>query len=147
VPTRSHHCADPLLVLGWGRAFRTEWEMVMGLIVDLYWSFRCPYSYIVLPRVIELRDKFRVPIDLRIVHPAAIRNPSYFERMDPLARPYFMKDSAPAAAFDGGGVAGGETIPHVDAVKAARIMRYDGAAAVEPVRMDSRHQRRRNRHQ
>ena len=54
----------------------------MDLIVDLYWSFRSPYSYIVLPRIIELRDKFRVSIDLRIVHPAAIRNPSYFERMD-----------------------------------------------------------------
>jgi 2-hydroxychromene-2-carboxylate isomerase len=73
----------------------------MDLIVDLYWSFRSPYSYIVLPRIIELRDKFRVSIDLRIVHPAAIRNPSYFERMDPLARPYFLKDSARAAAFHG----------------------------------------------
>jgi 2-hydroxychromene-2-carboxylate isomerase len=74
---------------------------MMDLIVELYWSFRSPYSYIVLPRVIELRDKFRVSIDLRIVHPAAIRNPSYFARMDPLARPYFMKDSARAAAFHG----------------------------------------------
>ena len=73
----------------------------MDLIVDLYWSFRSPYSYIVLPRIIELRDKFRVSVDLRIVHPAAIRNPSYFARMDPLARPYFMKDSARAAAFHG----------------------------------------------
>ena len=73
----------------------------MDLIVDLYWSFRSPYSYIVLPRIIELRDKFRVSVDLKIVHPAAIRNPSYFERMDPLARPYFMKDSARAAAFHG----------------------------------------------
>ena len=75
--------------------------MVMDLIFDLYWSFRSPYSYIVLPRIIELRDKFRVSVDLRIVHPAAIRNPSYFARMDPLARPYFMKDSARAAAFHG----------------------------------------------
>jgi 2-hydroxychromene-2-carboxylate isomerase len=75
--------------------------MVMDLIVDLYWSFRSPYSYIVLPRIIELRDKFRVSVDLKIVHPAAIRNPSYFERMDPLARPDFMKDSARAAAFHG----------------------------------------------
>jgi 2-hydroxychromene-2-carboxylate isomerase len=74
---------------------------MMDLSVDLYWSFRSPYSYIVLPRVIELRDNFQVSIDLRIVHPAAIRNPSYFARMDPIARPYFMKDSARAAAFHG----------------------------------------------
>ena len=75
--------------------------MVMDLIVDLYWSFRSPYSYVLLPRIIDLRDKFRVSVDLRIVHAAAIRNPSYFARMDPLARPYFMKDSARAAAFHG----------------------------------------------
>ena len=73
----------------------------MDWIVDLYWSFRSPYSYIVLPRVIEFRDKFRVSIDLSTAHPAAIRNPSYFARMDPFARPYFMKDSARAAAFHG----------------------------------------------
>lgn len=73
----------------------------MDFIVNLYWSFRSPYSYIVLPRIIELRDKFKVSINLRIVHPGAIRIPSYFERMDPLARPYFMKDSARAAAFHG----------------------------------------------
>lgn len=69
--------------------------------VDLYWSFRSPYSYIVLPRVIELQRSADVRVELRIVHPAAIRNPSYFARMDPLARPYFLKDSARAAAFHG----------------------------------------------
>lgn len=73
----------------------------MTLNVDLYWSFRSPYSYIVLPRIINLRANFDVAVDLRVVHPAAIRNPSYFARMDPIARPYFMKDSARAAAFHG----------------------------------------------
>jgi len=73
----------------------------MTLSVDLYWSFRSPYSYIVLPRVIELQRSADVGVNLRIVHPAAIRNPSYFARMDPLARPYFLKDSARAATFHG----------------------------------------------
>jgi hypothetical protein len=36
---------------------------------------------------------------------------------------------------------------HVYAIEPARIIRHDGAAAVEPVRIDSRHQCRRNRHQ
>ena len=67
----------------------------MDFIVDLYLSFRSPSTDIVLPRIIELRDRFRVSIDLRIVHPVAIRNPSYFERMDPLARPYFLKYAHP----------------------------------------------------
>ena len=71
------------------------------MLLELYWSFRSPYSYIVLPRIADLRDKFQVTVDLRIVHPAAIRNPAYFARMDPLARPYFLKDSARIAAFHG----------------------------------------------
>jgi 2-hydroxychromene-2-carboxylate isomerase len=71
----------------------------MDLAVQVYWSFRSPYSYIVLPRIRTLRDEFCVTIDLRLVHPAAIRNPAYFARMDPLARPYFLEDSARAAAF------------------------------------------------
>ncbi len=69
--------------------------------VDLYWSFRSPYSYIVLPRILALRKARGVTIEVRVVHPAAIRNPAYFARMDPLARPYFLMDSARAAAFHG----------------------------------------------
>jgi len=73
----------------------------MTLNVTLYWSFRSPYSYIVLPRIVALRRDYDVSVDLRVVHPAAIRNPAYFARMDPLARPYFLKDSARCAAFQG----------------------------------------------
>lgn len=73
----------------------------MDPVVELYWSFRSPYSYIVLPRVLALRDRNHVTVDLRIVHPNAIRTEGYFARMDPLARPYFMLDSARVAAFHG----------------------------------------------
>jgi 2-hydroxychromene-2-carboxylate isomerase len=73
----------------------------MTLAIELYWSFRSPYSYIVLPRILSLRETYMVSVDFRIVNPAAIRNPSYFARMDPLARPYFVLDSARAAAFHG----------------------------------------------
>ena len=38
---------------------------------------------------------------MRIVHPAALRNPDYFRTMNPLARPYFLMDSARVAAFHG----------------------------------------------
>jgi len=72
----------------------------MSARVELYWSFRSPYSYILLPRILDLRQR-GVAIDLRIVHPAALRIDGYFQRMDPLARPYFMLDSARAAAFHG----------------------------------------------
>lgn len=69
--------------------------------IALYWSFRSPYSYLVLPRALSLTEQFRVEVDLRIVHPAAVRNPAYFKAMNPLARPYFFMDSARMAQFLG----------------------------------------------
>ncbi|MBE0614575.1 MAG: DsbA family protein [Burkholderiales bacterium] len=73
----------------------------MSLSLQLYWSFRSPYSYIALPRIIGLTRDYALSVDFRIVHPAALRNPDYFRGMNPLARPYFMQDSARAAAFQG----------------------------------------------
>jgi 2-hydroxychromene-2-carboxylate isomerase len=71
------------------------------LSIELYWSFRSPYSYLVTPRILSLTQQFNVDIDLRIVHPAAVRNPAYFKAMNSLARPYFFKDTARMAAFLG----------------------------------------------
>ncbi|MBE0619422.1 MAG: hypothetical protein IH605_02405 [Burkholderiales bacterium] len=50
----------------------------MTLPLQLYWSFRSPYSYLVLPRIVALTKDCDVSVELRIVHPAALRNPDYF---------------------------------------------------------------------
>jgi 2-hydroxychromene-2-carboxylate isomerase len=71
------------------------------LSIELYWSFRSPYSYLVLPRILSLTEQFNVDVDLRIVHPAAVRNPDHFKTMNRLARPYFFKDTARTAAYLG----------------------------------------------
>lgn len=42
--------------------------------VDVYWSFRSPYSYLVTADLLQLRDDFDVEINLRVVMPLAIRN-------------------------------------------------------------------------
>ncbi len=62
--------------------------------VDLYWSFRSPYSYLALPRVAEFADTFDVQWNIKIVYPLAIRYPEHFkkQREQPLARPYFLAD-------------------------------------------------------
>lgn len=73
----------------------------MSLSLQLYWSFRSPYSYLALPRMLALARDYALTVELRIVHPAALRNPDYFRGMNPLARPYFMLDSARVAAFLG----------------------------------------------
>lgn len=71
----------------------------MSLNVDVYWSFRSPYSYILMPRLLKLVAENEVTIAMKIIHPAVIRNPAYFATMNNLARPYFLKDSARVAAF------------------------------------------------
>lgn len=78
--------------------FERDFQM-SELSFHLYWSFRSPYSYILLPRVVALVRDYEVDVDMRVVHPAAIRNPAYFATMNPLARPYFMLDSKRTAAF------------------------------------------------
>jgi 2-hydroxychromene-2-carboxylate isomerase len=47
--------------------------------VDLYFSFRSPYSYLILPRIVELRDKHGVDVNFKQVYPLAIREPEFFK--------------------------------------------------------------------
>ena len=69
--------------------------------VDLYWSFRSPYSYLALEKVRRLSAEYPVQWRVRVVYPLAIRAPEYFEHMNPLARPYFLRDSHRVAEFLG----------------------------------------------
>lgn len=43
--------------------------------VDVYWSFRSPYSYLVTPDLARLREDYDVDVKMRIVYPIAIRDP------------------------------------------------------------------------
>lgn len=45
----------------------------MAESVDVYWSFRSPYSYLVTPDLLQLEKAFDVDINLRVVLPIAIR--------------------------------------------------------------------------
>ena len=36
--------------------------------VDLYFSFRSPYSYLILPRMVNLRDKHNVNVNFKLVY-------------------------------------------------------------------------------
>lgn len=42
--------------------------------VDVFWSFRSPYSYLATYDLIQLREDFDVEVNLRVVLPLAIRN-------------------------------------------------------------------------
>jgi 2-hydroxychromene-2-carboxylate isomerase len=68
---------------------------------DLYWSFRSPYSYLGTRRYRAIATQYDVDVALRIVHPLAIRNPGFFEQVNPLWIPYLVRDCARIAEFHG----------------------------------------------
>ncbi len=65
----------------------------MSLVVDLYWSFRSPYSYLATARLVKLRDEYDVDINARPVLPLAVRTPEFFERANPLFVSYLLRDA------------------------------------------------------
>jgi 2-hydroxychromene-2-carboxylate isomerase len=75
--------------------------MGMTLSYDLYWSFRSPYSYMVMPRLMALEAEYDVACNVRPVYPLAVRTPEFFETRDPLWTRYFMTDVFREAAFLG----------------------------------------------
>jgi 2-hydroxychromene-2-carboxylate isomerase len=73
----------------------------MTLSYDLYWSFRSPYSYMVVPRLMALEAEHDVVCHVRPVYPLAVRTPEFFETRDPLWTSYFMRDVFREAAYLG----------------------------------------------
>ena len=43
--------------------------------VDVYWSFRSPYSYLATPEMLALAEDYAVDVALRVVLPIAVRSP------------------------------------------------------------------------
>ena len=71
----------------------------MTLAYDLYWSFRSPYSYFVMKRLVELERDYDVACNVRVVYPIAVRQPEFFDNNDPLWVQYFMRDIFRCAQF------------------------------------------------
>lgn len=69
--------------------------------VDLFWSFRSPYSYIVVPKLLELERDWDAKVNVRPVLPIAVRQPEFFAHADPLWTSYLMRDCVRSAEFAG----------------------------------------------
>lgn len=66
----------------------------MSEFVDVFWSFRSPYSRLVVPDLIKLREDFNVEVRLRPVLPLAVRFPeALFDPNDRRAPMYIVSDS------------------------------------------------------
>ena len=73
----------------------------MTLSVELYWSFRSPYSYLATGRIVALAKTWDLDVVVRVVRPIAIRDPNFFSRVDPLMPSYVVRDSHRVAVHAG----------------------------------------------
>lgn len=64
----------------------------MTLSIDVFWSFRSPYSYLATPRLLEIRDAYDLTINFRPVRPLAVRDAGFFERIHPNWPFYVVRD-------------------------------------------------------
>ena len=54
-------------------------EPKMNDQIDVYYSFRSPYSYLASPDMLGLKQDYDVPVNLRVILPIAVREPGYFK--------------------------------------------------------------------
>jgi len=62
------------------------------LSIDVFWSFRSPWSYLATPRLLDWSRRYALDVRFRPVYPLAIRTPSFFDNVHPLWTRYFMID-------------------------------------------------------
>ncbi|MGY8676749.1 2-hydroxychromene-2-carboxylate isomerase [Bradyrhizobium sp. UFLA05-153] len=72
----------------------------MTLSVDLFFSFRSPYSYLALPRTLKLVAGYDLTVNLRPVYPLAVRVPGFFKRTNRQFIPYVILDSSRVAQHE-----------------------------------------------
>lgn len=73
----------------------------MTLQVDLYWSFRSPYSYLAAGRIVRLTEDYDLDVTVRPVYPIAIRTPEFFKEVNPLWVAYLLRDVFRVAEMNG----------------------------------------------
>jgi len=60
--------------------------------LDVFWSFRSPYSYLAVDRLTDITVKYDIDLSFRPVRPLAMREPDFFSRGRPQFLPYLVKD-------------------------------------------------------
>lgn len=73
----------------------------MSLAFDLFWSFRSPYCHLALDRILDVHAGHDVDVNVRPVHPLAVRRPGFFERAHPNYISYAVLDSRRLAEHQG----------------------------------------------
>ena len=73
----------------------------MTLSVDLFWSFRSPYSYLALPKTMRIVQQYDLEVNARPVYPLAVRVPGFFKKANPNFARYVVLDSFRVSQMEG----------------------------------------------
>jgi 2-hydroxychromene-2-carboxylate isomerase len=69
------------------------------LTIDVFWSFRSPWSYLATPRLRAWQEQYELSVRFRPVYPIAIRTPEFFLNAHPQWGPYFAVDLKRVAEY------------------------------------------------
>lgn len=69
------------------------------LAIDVFWSFRSPWSYLATPRLRAMAEEYELKLNFRPVYPIAIRTPDFFLSVNPQWPAYLMRDVHRVAEF------------------------------------------------
>ena len=73
----------------------------MTLSIDLFWSFRSPYSYLATSRLVAMARDYELTIAVRPVYPLAVRKAEFFDQVNPMWIPYLLRDTFRIAQMQG----------------------------------------------
>ncbi len=69
--------------------------------IEVFWSFRSPYSYLAAGRLVRLGEDTGAEVAVRPVYPLAIRTPDFFKKVNPLFASYVVRDAKRVADYLG----------------------------------------------
>lgn len=69
--------------------------------IEVYWSFRSPYSYLATPGMVAIKSDYAVDLRFRPVLPIAVRSPDFFNPENLKRGRYIMQDWPRQARFLG----------------------------------------------
>ena len=67
--------------------------------IDVFWSFRSPWSYLATKRLHDWQTKYQLQVNFRAVYPIAVRLPEFFDQVQPQWFSYFATDVRRVAEF------------------------------------------------
>lgn len=118
------------------------------LSIDVFWSFRSPWSYLATPRLAEWQRRYRLDVCFRPVYPIAIRTPEFFDTIHPLWPRYLVLDVHRVAEFlslpfvwprpdpvvqsrENGRMRTGEEQPHIHRLTRLGVLAHEAGRGIE----------------